>query len=462
MGEHDELPYYPEHIEEPKPSVIERSMVITGATLSASKRRAALGTCRCFCAPSLANDGDCPIRRYPIDHAAHHRVVAGRSVFRSYSSRAKARRRGREDVRQGPSTRCDDAIHVGRPAPDARASSSRPSRYSIASLPSEKRALGPSDPEVAATVLSLAQLCLSMARYAEAETYLSRVLYIRVRTLGSDHPDTGMASITLARLRQQQGRLDEAEALNREALGLFEKALGSDHVYVSVALNNLAQVHKMQGRLSDVETDLLRALQIFEKKFGPESHAIAPMLNNLGELRRIEGRYAEAEAFYRREFAITEKALGPDHPELATSLGNLGTLLVRQGRIEDAEKSASSRIWRSRRRLLAPTIRTSPLASTTWPMHSTILSDQARLNPLLRRSLAVREKNFGQDHASVAVALDNLATHLHKQARFAEALPLATLVIERSGSTRWGRRSPSRIKQPQQPCRALGLPRPSR
>jgi tetratricopeptide (TPR) repeat protein len=89
-----------------------------------------------------------------------------------------------------------------------------------------------------------------MARYAEAETYLSRVLEIRVRTLGSDHPDTGMASITLARLRQQQGRLDEAEALNRDALDLFEKALGSDHVYVSVALNNLAQVHKTQGRLA--------------------------------------------------------------------------------------------------------------------------------------------------------------------------------------------------------------------
>jgi len=46
--------------------------------------------------------------------------------------------------------------------------------------------------------------------------------------------------------------------------------------------------------------------------------------------------------------------------------------------------------------------------------------------PLLRRSLAIREKNFGQNHASIAVALDNLATHLHKQARFAEALPLAS------------------------------------
>ena len=44
---------------------------------------------------------------------------------------------------------------------------------------------------------------------------------------------------------------------------------------------------------------------------------------------------------------------------------------------------------------------------------------------LFRRSLAIREQHFGDESVSVALALDNLASLLHEERRYAEAEPFA-------------------------------------
>lgn len=75
--------------------------------------------------------------------------------------------------------------------------------------------------------------------------------------------------------------------------------------------------------------------------------------------------------------AIFEKAYGDD-PKTAASLNNLGTVLQAQGRFADAE-------------------------------------------PVLRRSLAIKEKTLGPDSPSTAHTLNNLAQVLVELGRKSEA-----------------------------------------
>ena len=77
----------------------------------------------------------------------------------------------------------------------------------------------------------------------------------------------------------------------------------------------------------------------------------------------------------------TRKQAGPEHPAVATLLNNLGQVDKVQGRYAEAE-------------------------------------------PLIRRSLAIREKVLGPDHPDVARSLNNLADLYERQGRYAEALPL--------------------------------------
>ena len=78
---------------------------------------------------------------------------------------------------------------------------------------------------------------------------------------------------------------------------------------------------------------------------------------------------------------IYEKAGGPEHPAVATLLNNLGQVAKVTGRYAEAE-------------------------------------------PLIKRSLAIREKVLGADHPDVARSLNNMADLYERQKRYADAEPL--------------------------------------
>ena len=117
----------------------------------------------------------------------------------------------------------------------------------------------------------------------------------------------------------------------------------------------------------------------------------SPSLNNLAVLYKTEGRYAKAEPLYQRALAIREKALGPEHPDVATSLNNLAALYQPRATTPRPSRSTSARL-RSRRRPSAPSIPTSPRASTTWPC-STIAQGQLRQG---RAALPARARDPGE------------------------------------------------------------------
>jgi tetratricopeptide (TPR) repeat protein len=240
---------------------------------------------------------------------------------------------------------------------------------------------GPDHPNVATSLINLAELLRVTNRLNEAEPLLRRALAIREKSWGTDHPEVATCLNDLALLLRDTNRMNEAEPLQRRALAIDEKSFGPNHPNLVRRLNNLAQLLQVLGRPNQAEQLLRRALNIGEESFGPDHPNNAPALNNLATLLHNANRLDEAEPLLRRALAIDEKSLGPDHPDVAISLNNLAQLLQDRKWLEPAET-------------------------------------------LMRRALAISEKSFGPEHPSVALRLSNLALLLRDANRLGETEPL--------------------------------------
>jgi len=180
---------------------------------------------------------------------------------------------------------------------------------------------------------------------------------------------------------------------------------------VATRLNNLAFRLQAYDKSVNLYPLFQRALAITEKTQGPDHPEVAPILQNLGALAQSEGKYKQAEELYRRSLAILEKTLGPEHADVAYPLNNLGKLFL------DQRKPA----LRIREKALGP-----EHPSTTMLLHQVtklyILQKRfTEAEPLLLKTLAIRERTWQQSPAELKDCLSTYALLLRKTNREAEA-----------------------------------------
>ena len=296
-----------------------------------------------------------------------------------------------------------------------------------------ERALDPEHPLTAAGLNNLGLLYQLMGDYAKAEPLSRRALAITEKARGPEHPDTAANLGNLAGLYGAIGDYPKAEALYRRAVAINEKAGGPEHPETARSLNDLAVLYQAMGDYPKAEAFYRRGLAIREKALDPNHPDTAISLNNLAGLYRAMGDYAKAEALIRRAVAINEKARGPDHPETAISLNNLAVLFRAMGDYAKAEplllralaiqekapRPGSSRhrpqpqqpggalhgdgqLRQSRTALSARIGDQSKSARPGAPRHRNqpqqpggalrSIRDYVRIEPFLRRSLAISEK----------------------------------------------------------------------
>ena len=193
----------------------------------------------------------------------------------------------------------------------------------------------------------------------------------------------------------EAGRHEEAAALLEHALSIKDKlhlehdldAEAFDKLAVHSELPDtavkLAAQYQALGRYDDAEPLLKRALTMIETAFDPEDvkfgKAAVPH-NALGALYEAQGRYGDAERHFEIVVSILED-LGFGSSNLSGALENLARVHVQQGHYDAAE-------------------------------------------PLLSRSLEMREEGLGRYHPSVAVTLSKLADLYRATGRPEEAEPL--------------------------------------
>ena len=135
-----------------------------------------------------------------------------------------------------------------------------------------------------------------------------------------------------------------------------------------------------------------------------------------------EGRYAEAEKQLKAALKEAE-AFRPEDPRVATSLNNLAGLYHAQGKYTEAEPLLK-RSLAMREKILGP----------VHPEVARSLNNLAGLHhargnyieaePLYKRALAIQEKALGPEHPNVATSLNNLAELYRAQGNRAAAEPL--------------------------------------
>ena len=203
-----------------------------------------------------------------------------------------------------------------------------------------RRALGIrekfSHPEVAMTIMNLANIYFDLKRYSEAEELYRRSLAISEKMFGDTHPDVGKALNSIGNVYIEQEKYSEAEPYYLRANEIFESAFGPEHPEVAVETNNLAFLYYKLGKFEEAFLLYKKALKLFQKLLGRNHPHIATIINNMGRLFLRQKKYRESEILFRRALKIRIEVLGSEHPELAESYKYCSELYEEQNKIHEA------------------------------------------------------------------------------------------------------------------------------
>ena len=264
-------------------------------------------------------------------------------------------------------------------------------------------------PEVALSLLMLAQSYSESNQLEKALEYQQRGAVLSEKLSSQNHPDMTRLLIQLANTYQKLGHYEKAIPVNLRALSIMEKSLGTDHPKTALILNNLADNYRSLGLYENSVPLLTRSVEIFEKVLGPGSKFTAVGINNLAAIYRDLGQYDKALSLSQRALAINEKVFGPDHPETALTLNSLGFAYRDLGNYEKAFPLLR-RALDINERLLGELHPDTAQTLNNLGSAYTDLAQWDKAQELVQRSLAIHEKVYGPKHPTTAVVVNNLAT----------------------------------------------------
>lgn len=281
--------------------------------------------------------------------------------------------------------------------------------------------LGPEDPQVVESLISLALLFEKQGKFAEAEKFIRRSLEIRKKKLAPDHPDLAESLHIFARIIYKKGN-NPKDALPyfKQALEIREKVFGPNHPAVAETLQHLGIIYYKESQDDEAESHYKRALEIMESTSGPDHPNVGRILNSLASLYLVLKRNEEAESCYMRSLEIRKKIFGPDHPEVAKCFNNLAILYYYQNKFTEAEVFYKQALDIREKSLGKNHPDTAESLETLGHLYF-IEGRYNEAEPILRRAIAIKEKTFGKDHLELPMCLNNLALVYSKQKIYREA-----------------------------------------
>ena len=274
----------------------------------------------------------------------------------------------------------------------------------------------------------------SLGQYDEARELIQRALALRRAEYGEEHPEVASTLLALADVARYRGVYREAFSLAEQALAIRRQALGERHVDVAAALEQLASLSIYLARYEDAETYQREALAIREEVLGPNDTLVARSLSTLGAIVRRRGRHEEAEPLLRRAVEIRESVQGLRHPETTEAMLRVGDLLWQVKRDFDGAEAIYRRVIDIRREANGDFNPRYATALTSLAHMLAMKRDFAGTAPLFREALAVQQRVFGPRHPAVSETMGMFATALRDAGRLgeAEAMFRETVALDRA------------------------------
>ena len=262
-------------------------------------------------------------------------------------------------------------------------------------------------PDLARSLLLLAQVHDAMAQYARAEEMYGRARQLVERTAARHELLTAAILDSYARHCVARARFHEAEPLMRKALAARERILGPQHVLVAESLNTVTDFYHEVADYKQAAAMADRALEIAGKAYPATDFALGEFINRVARAQLAAGNFAEAERLYRATLETAETRAGTASPAFAQSLAGLARVPLRANDNIKAEQlhqrslTLRERIYGAEHPYVADDL-----------MNIALLHyrrrDYATAHSLNGRALAIFEKTLGLSHPRVALVLSNI------------------------------------------------------
>jgi tetratricopeptide (TPR) repeat protein len=217
----------------------------------------------------------------------------------------------------------------------------------------------------------------------------------------------------LARRFYDEGRAGDAVAVAETALAVVEQAGGPNHPAIAGACVELSLLHERLSQFERAERYARRSIVITEEYSRNDETLVRLRVKALGCLAMVErvyNRFGAAEVLYRSALDLAENGTWPAPEELAELMCGLGAVYLFSSRFADAET-----LYREALTLVGAD---HPGAAVVWHHMAELdlmLSRFITGESYARRALALRERQYGEYHPTVANARAMLAAVLARQ-----------------------------------------------
>jgi tetratricopeptide (TPR) repeat protein len=170
-------------------------------------------------------------------------------------------------------------------------------------------------------LILFANVLIDMARFDNAENYLSRLL----KQLPSDHKDIFKCYQALGKVSCEKGDYQLSHYYLDKALEFLEKSQSNDS-RIAYIYNNIDEVYQNQRNYKQAFEYYEKALNIFKETFTEEDQNIAWSYNNLGIIYEKQKNYSKALDCLLKALDIKTKSLPSRHPCLSNTYNNIGNI----------------------------------------------------------------------------------------------------------------------------------------
>jgi Flp pilus assembly protein TadD len=139
--------------------------------------------------------------------------------------------------------------------------------------------------ELAVNLNNLVRLYVKRGDYARAEPLVVRLLALK-RPLGPEHPDVAAVLVTLAKLRLSMGQSEAAERLWRRVLAVRQRTLAPNDLVLASTLDGLADACAAQGKHDQELTLRERSLVVRTAAGGPDHPSLEAHRARIAALRQ--------------------------------------------------------------------------------------------------------------------------------------------------------------------------------